>query len=89
MAAPVVQVYDMSDADTQGRVLELLEGRDDVAARLAFNGPDHYLVVECGDPGHAYAIFTMVTTADPRATLIHSTDGAAPEFDRPLELELD
>ena len=89
MSWPVTQMYDVSDEDAQLLVVGLLQDWDDVEARAAASGPDHYVVVECGDPARARAIFTMVTTVDPGATLIHSTNSRSPETERPLELELD
>ena len=89
MATPVVQMYDMSDAETQERVLGMLQDHADVTARLESSGPDHYIVVECDDPDRVRSIFTIVTSADPGATLIHTTNGRAPDFIRPRELELD
>jgi hypothetical protein len=90
MTSPVVQIYDMSDGEAQETLLDLLQEVDGIAARPAFSGPDRYLVIECDDATRAHSIFTMVTSVDPDATLIHSTNGSAPQFDdRPLELELD
>jgi hypothetical protein len=89
MPSPIYQVYDMSDRDAQELVFGLLRQVDDVAVSPAANGPDHYVVVECGDSARARSIFTLVTSIDPGATLIHTTTGEAPDFVRPLELDLD
>ena len=89
MASAVVQVYDMSDVDAQELVLALLQGWDGVVARSAFNGPDRYVVIECDDSTRAHSIFTMVTSVDAGATLIHTTNGGVPDFARPMELDLD
>lgn len=90
MTSPMIQIYDMSDVGAQELVLGLLQDWDGIAARAAFNGPDQYVVIEFGDSARAHSIFTMVTSADPGATLIHATNGHAPRLDdRPLELEHD
>lgn len=90
MASPVVQVYDMTDVGAQEFVLGLLQDWEGVHARPAFNGPDQYVVIECEDSTRTRSIFTMVTSVDHGATLIHATNGPAPRFDeRPLELERD
>ena len=90
MSSPVIQIYDMSDVDAQELVLGLLRDWKGVGASPAFSGPDRYVVIECADPGRAQSIFTMVTSIDPSATLIHSTNGHPPQFgERPLELEHD
>ena len=89
MSSPVIQIYDMSDADAQELVIGLLQAWDGLDARPAFSGPDRYVVVECSDSARAHSIFTMVTAVDPGATLIHTTNGRAPDFSRPLELDLD
>ena len=90
MSSPVIQIYDMSDGEAQELVLGLLQDWQGVAASPALNGPDRYVVIECADSARAHSIFTMVTSVDPSATLIHSTSGHAPRFhDRPLELEHD
>lgn len=90
MASPVVQIYDMTDVGAQEIVLGLLHDWEGVTARPAFSGPDQYVVVECDDSTRTHSVFTMVTSVDPGATLIHATNGRAPQFDdRLLELELD
>ena len=76
MSSPVIQIYDMSDGEAQELVLGLLQDWQGVAARSAFSGPDRYVVIECADPARAQSIFTMVTSVDPSATLIHSTNGS-------------
>lgn len=89
MASSIYQVYDMSDRVTQELVFGLLSDVDDITVSPAANGPDRYVVIECGDSARARSIFTMVTSIDPGATLIHTTTGEAPDFARPLELDLD
>jgi len=89
MSWPVIQMYDMSDADAQELVVGLLKEWDGVVARPAFSGPDVYVIVECGDSARAHAIFRTITSVDPGATLVHTTDGHLPEFSRPLELEVE
>ncbi len=89
MSSPVIHIYDMSDAEAQELVIGLLQAWDGLAARPAFSGPDRYVVVECGQSARAHSIFTMVTAIDPGARLIHTTNGHAPDFARPLELDLD
>lgn len=92
MTWPVIQMYDMSDVDAQELVVGLLQAWDGVAAQPAFNGPDRYVIVECSEPGRAHSIFTMVTSVDPGAVLVHSTNGGggtADDVARPLELDPD
>ena len=90
MSWPVIQMYDVSDVDAQELVVGLLQDWDGVAARPAFNGPDRYVIVECNEPARAHSIFTMVTSVDPGAVLINSTNGdGGTDISRTLELELD
>ena len=92
MSWPVIQMYDMSDVDAQELVVGLLQAWGGVAARPAYHGPDRQATVECNDPARAHAIFTMVTSVDPGAVLVHSTNGdggTADDVARPLELDLD
>jgi len=86
---PVFQLYDMSDVDAQMLVVGLLQDWSGVEAWSASSGPDSYVVVECRDPARARSIFTMVTSVDRGATLLHTTTGRAPEFALRLEPELD
>ena len=88
MSSSVTQLYDMSDADAQELVVGLLQNRTGVSARPAASGPDQYVVVECSDPAHARSIFTLVTSVDPGATLLHATNGRAPGNGLPLELDV-
>jgi hypothetical protein len=83
----VVQIYDMTDIGTQELVQGLLSGLDGTTAQTAANGPDHYVVVECGTARQAQAVFSLVTSADPGATLIHTTKGRAGNI--PLEPDPD
>jgi len=89
MSQPVTQMYDMSTADAQELVVGLLRDCDGAEARPAASGPDYYVVVECRDWARAHSIFTLITSVDPGATLINSTNGDAPETARLLELDLD
>ena len=88
MSSSVIQLYDVSGVDAQELVVGLLQDWSGVDARPAVSGPDRYVVVECSDPGHARSIFTLVTSADPGATLLHATNGPAPEIGLPLELDV-
>ena len=87
MSSPVIQLYDMSDADAQELVVGLLRDWTGVEARPATSGPDRYVVVECSDPEHARSIFTLVTSVDPGATLLHATNGRVAEIGLPLEVD--
>jgi hypothetical protein len=79
----------MSGVEAQELVLGRIQDWDGVAACAAFSGPDRYVVVECDDSVRSHSVFRMITSVDPSATLIHTTNGRAPDFARPLELDLD
>ncbi|HUS20842.1 MAG TPA: hypothetical protein VMZ66_02380 [Aeromicrobium sp.] len=72
----LIQIFAVSDASAQELITGLLGGFDDVAARAATNGPDHFVVTECGDPMRARAVFRLLTSVDVHASVVHTSNGS-------------
>jgi len=69
----MVQIYAMSDEDAQRIVGGLLDGIDGLTVELASNGPDRFLIVDCGTAVQAVSVQRFVTAIDPRAGVIQTS----------------
>lgn len=72
-----IHIYQMSDATVQASVADLLARVDDLSVECT-PSPDHYLIVECRDLNQARSVHRVVTLSDPRAILVHKTEGRSP-----------
>ena len=80
----LIQIFAVSDSSAQELIAGLLDGFDDVVVSTAANGPDHFVVTECGDSSRARSIFRVVTSIDVKASVIHTSNGATTGRVEPL-----
>lgn len=77
MATPndwLLQIYLMSDETSQALVLAFLTETDGLAVEIATNDINHYIVVETTNIAMAVTIEGLVTSVDPGAVLMHTSD---------------
>lgn len=65
-----VQIYSVTDANSQELIVGLLSGIDDLSVQAATSGPDRLVVVECAEASQSRSVFRLVTSIDFDAALV-------------------
>jgi hypothetical protein len=72
----LVQVYGMTDADSQELTAGLLRGMPSLAVDSVASGRGLFVIVEAPDALQARSVFNLVKLIDPGARLVNTTTAA-------------